>query len=191
MRTKLALVNYYYTELSIVSEEGGSFFRPLFFDFPQDHQAYEEPTNNVMLGSSLKLSVQTMGNKNATNFVFPAGNVFNASAQCTDGPTKGTLTSRDYQFHVHIRSGAIVPLNLQVLDRSLTNKYGVANTTYDVKNKYPMQIHIHPEPALSFNGTSGFGGSCNASGRFINDDGLTLDIDNNQNVYQFNFSSRC
>lgn len=58
MRTKLALVNYYYTELSLISsEEGGAFFRPLFFDFPQLHTAYEDPTNNVMLGSSLKLSI--------------------------------------------------------------------------------------------------------------------------------------
>lgn len=37
MRTKLALLNYYYTELSAISEEGGAFFRPLFFDYPQDH----------------------------------------------------------------------------------------------------------------------------------------------------------
>lgn len=58
MRTKLALVSYYYTELSMISnEEGGAFFRPLFFDFPQNNEAYEDQTNNIMLGRSLKLSI--------------------------------------------------------------------------------------------------------------------------------------
>lgn len=36
MQTKLALLNYYYTELSMLHEEGGAFYRPLFFDFPMD-----------------------------------------------------------------------------------------------------------------------------------------------------------
>jgi hypothetical protein len=54
-----------------------------------------------------------------------------------------------------------------------------------------MQLHIHPEFALSLNGSAGLGGSCNASGRLINDDGLTLDTDTKQNRYHFNFSSDC
>lgn len=126
--------------------------------------------------------------------MFPDGkwcNVFNASCPCIDGPIKGSLTSRDYQFHVHIRSGSIVPLNLQVLDKKSWSVYDIANTTSDVKQNYPMQLHIHPEYLLSLNGSTGLGGSCNASGRFINDDGETLDVANKQNRYQFNFSSSC
>lgn len=36
MQTKLALLNYYYTEITMLHEEGGTFFRPLFFDFPNE-----------------------------------------------------------------------------------------------------------------------------------------------------------
>lgn len=41
MQTKMALVNYYYTEMSMLHEEGGAFYRPLFFDFPYDDMAYQ------------------------------------------------------------------------------------------------------------------------------------------------------
>lgn len=56
MEMKYALLNYYYTEISMLHEDGGSFYRPLFFDFGDDPQSYENVTLNVMLGKHLKLS---------------------------------------------------------------------------------------------------------------------------------------
>lgn len=56
MKTKYALLNYYYTEISMLHEEGGTFYRPLFFDFPNDPDAYANKTHNIMLGQHLKLS---------------------------------------------------------------------------------------------------------------------------------------
>jgi alpha-glucosidase (family GH31 glycosyl hydrolase) len=41
MQTKLALVNYYHTEISMLHEEGGAFYRPLWYDFPEDQHAYK------------------------------------------------------------------------------------------------------------------------------------------------------
>ena len=73
MKKKLALSNYYYTEMSMISEEGGAFFRPLFFDFHNETEAYLNVTNNVMLGSALKLSHQTGCNCDRTWFYFPEG----------------------------------------------------------------------------------------------------------------------
>ena len=58
MQTKLAMINYYYTEMTMLHEEGGAFYRPLFFDFPDDDKAYDNVTNNVMLGDHLKVSQQ-------------------------------------------------------------------------------------------------------------------------------------
>ena len=52
----MALLNYYYTEISMLHEEGGAFYRPLFFDFPGDPKTTTNFTQNVMLGSALKLS---------------------------------------------------------------------------------------------------------------------------------------
>jgi alpha-glucosidase (family GH31 glycosyl hydrolase) len=57
MYTKLHMIRYYYTQMSIVQEQGGSFFRPLFYDFPNDDGAYEDQELNVMLGPAMKLGV--------------------------------------------------------------------------------------------------------------------------------------
>lgn len=36
-----------------------------------------------------------------------------------------------------------------------------------------------------------YGGTCNATGRLYNDDGLTTNLTTDQNRFQFNFSSKC
>jgi len=43
--------------MSIHSEEGGTFIKPLFFEFPEDAASIYDQENNVMIGSALKLSV--------------------------------------------------------------------------------------------------------------------------------------
>ena len=42
MQTKLALLNYYYTEMSLLHEEGGAFYKPMFFDYPEDLNTYQD-----------------------------------------------------------------------------------------------------------------------------------------------------
>ena len=91
MQIKLALVPYYYTEMSMLHMEGGAFYRPLFFDFPNDTNAYVNQTHNVMLGGSMKASFQSTENATftETNYYFPDGiwcSVFNKSAGCIEGP---------------------------------------------------------------------------------------------------------
>ena len=57
MRIKLGLIRYYYTLFHQLSEVGGtSIYRSLFFDFPNDENAYLNTTNNVLLGPALKVS---------------------------------------------------------------------------------------------------------------------------------------
>ena len=40
MRVKYHMIRYYYTELSMLHKEGGAFYKPLFFEFPNDEEAY-------------------------------------------------------------------------------------------------------------------------------------------------------
>jgi alpha-glucosidase (family GH31 glycosyl hydrolase) len=54
---KYNLVRYYYTEMSIHSEEGGTFIKPLFFEFPDDISSVWDQENNLMIGSALKLGI--------------------------------------------------------------------------------------------------------------------------------------
>jgi alpha-glucosidase (family GH31 glycosyl hydrolase) len=47
MYTKLHLIRYYYTQMSMVQTEGGAFYRPLFFDYPLDDKAYADQELNI------------------------------------------------------------------------------------------------------------------------------------------------
>lgn len=40
MQVKMTLIQYYYTEISMLHEDGGAFYRPVFFDFPEFIEAY-------------------------------------------------------------------------------------------------------------------------------------------------------
>jgi alpha-glucosidase (family GH31 glycosyl hydrolase) len=51
------MIRYYYTQMSLISQNGGALYKPLFFEFPDDIDAYKNQPDNVMLGSALKLSV--------------------------------------------------------------------------------------------------------------------------------------
>ena len=58
VKTKYSLIRYYYTNLFMISVTGnGTFYKPLFFEFPDDDSAYTDIIYNVMLGDSIKLSI--------------------------------------------------------------------------------------------------------------------------------------
>jgi len=74
MFKKLHMIRYLYTQMSIIQQEGGSYFRPVFYDFPNEEGAYADQELNVMLGPSLKLSVQSgQIGQDSTDFYFPTG----------------------------------------------------------------------------------------------------------------------
>lgn len=54
---KYDMIRYYYTELSMLSQEGGAFYKPLFFEFPSEAGAYNNQQINIMLGKALKLGI--------------------------------------------------------------------------------------------------------------------------------------
>jgi alpha-glucosidase (family GH31 glycosyl hydrolase) len=76
IKIKYALVKYYYTELFALSTKDGegTFYKPLFFEFPEDYNATNRIDFNVMLGSALKLSINSGSIYNVTtDFYFPQG----------------------------------------------------------------------------------------------------------------------
>jgi len=56
---KYSMIRYYYTELSMLSQEGGAFYKPMFFEFPGEALAYEDQEINIMLGSGVYLGIQS------------------------------------------------------------------------------------------------------------------------------------
>lgn len=120
MWTKFVFVKHMYSSLLNLSENGGTFHRPLFFEFDQDLTAYTASQElNVMLGSSLKLSINSnkLG-RNTTEFYFPEGawcSVLKGlgTQTCLNVPAGGqnvTLPSKAYDAYVHLRNASIVPM---------------------------------------------------------------------------------
>ena len=58
----------------MLSQDGGAFYKPLFFEFPGEAGAYENQELNIMLGSAAKLGIQSKATDvNTTDFYFPEG----------------------------------------------------------------------------------------------------------------------
>lgn len=152
---------------------GGPFYKPLFFEFPDDPKTFSDFENNVMLGASLKLSVlaNDLG-VNSTNFYFPEGtwcSIFDPNEKCFN--STGMSQSRRtfaYDYYVHLRDGHIIPAQ----DAFRTN----ANTTYALQFQ-PVDFHINPKK------TPWAPAFWSANGVYINDDGESLNITGNYNEY--------
>lgn len=117
VKNKYSMIKYYYTQMSLLSQgQHGAFYKPLFFEFPNDPIAYRDPELNIMLGQGLKLSVLSNElDKNSTDFYFPQGiwcDIMKPYDPCFDQTQGGeihALGSKAYEFGLHLRDGYIVP----------------------------------------------------------------------------------
>lgn len=183
MYTKFHMIRYYYTELTMSSLNGGAFFKPLFMEFPDDNGSLDAPQElNIMLGSAMKLSINSNTlDKNTTDFYFPQGTWCSllkafADKTCFSAPAGGmtqTWPTKAYDKYLHLRQGFIAPMQ-DGLTLATTNK---ARTTKDLQ-QYPVDFHLVPSCTTD----------CTAEGRYLNDDGVTLDQTNNVNIYSLSYS---
>jgi len=117
MHNKMSLVRYYYTEINMVQKTGGTFFKPLFFDYPNDAGAYNHQVRNVMLGESIKLGILAdHGVVSQSNKIyFPKGTwcpIFIIGAVRCKTYTVGTeeaVSTDPWTFQLHLKAGRIVP----------------------------------------------------------------------------------
>lgn len=168
INVKYSLIRFYYSEMVQISVDGGALYRPMYFDFPNDMKAYENTTNNIMLGASggkAKVSVNALSDANTTAFYFPEGvwcAVFNSTretASCITGPKTEMLDTRAYQYDMHLRDGSIIPMQ--------DAEHLKTNTSKDLQSM-PVDFHIHPHCASD--------NTCIAQYTYLNDDGNTTDI---------------
>jgi alpha-glucosidase len=56
---RYSLIHYYYSSFHSIYEFGGSFFKPLFYEFQNDVKTFDETMikNNILLGEGLKASI--------------------------------------------------------------------------------------------------------------------------------------
>jgi len=178
IRTKYCLIRYYYSQYFALSMYGGApLYRPLFIDYHNDRNAFNDLKYNIMIGDSLKVSVLSdKTGQDHTDFYFPKGtwcNVFNATDRCFD--SKGehkTLRTTARDAYVHLRQGKIVPLQ----DAFTINFKKGTLTTRDLQDE-PVEFHILGKADPDYDA------AWYAESKYYNDDGETLEHDGTYNKY--------
>lgn len=139
MYVKLHMVRYYSSEMLYHSLHGGAFIKPMVLEFPDDPASIEAvATENVMIGSALKLSINgnpQSYNLNYTSFMFPSGtwcdlfHVYdnNSCFNSTVG-AHPIMRTKAYDFYLHLREGHIVPMQ----DATLLSKTHNISTIEDL-----------------------------------------------------------
>ena len=119
IKNKYRLAKYYYTQMYLVSKNGGSFIQPLFFSFPKDVNSRKDQQYNMMIGEALKLGINSDSiDQNFTEIIFPTNatwcNLLHSKeglGSCVPGSEKKiNRNSKAYEFDLHLRDGFIVPL---------------------------------------------------------------------------------
>jgi len=139
IRWRYALLRYYYTQLYLVSQNGGTFWKPLFFEFPQEPHAYDDIERNIMIGPALKFSTMIdRSDAKTQTYIFPAGtwcNIIDYSCQKITRTSDLALPTTPDQINLHIRDGYIIPLQRQAVSANV-------NSTTDL-NGLPMGLMIN------------------------------------------------
>lgn len=199
MAMRYSLLRYMNTRLfkhSLWSDEiddGGTFFKPVFFEFPEDDGAYDYMSLNAMLGPSIKLSLQsdTVLRGRNWNFYFPEGvwcDIFNqtmGNQTCFNITTHyGATNIRNLTSDVaaHLREGHILPFQ----NASNLIKNGSVLTTSDLQN-YPIEVLINAKCAWTGEGDDATR-FCQASCEYVNEDGVSADTNNTLSEWDFSYS---
>jgi len=116
---KYSMIRYYYSNMLLISQGSqtntrSAFYKPLFFEFPEDLNTYNDIRYNIMLGKALKLSINSDSlGVTTTSFYFPAGtwcNIIRPTDACIVSTGQAqNLSSKAYDYYVHLREGYIVP----------------------------------------------------------------------------------
>lgn len=113
-------------------DDGGTFFKPLFFEFPEDDKAYDYMYLNAMFGPYVKLSLQsdTIMHGRNWNFYMPQGvwcDIFNLTQPCHN-MTQGDYVNMTADVAAYLREGYMLPFQ----NASNLIKNGSVLTTSDL-----------------------------------------------------------
>lgn len=183
MYNKLSLIRYYHTEMIKTHIEGGTFFKPLFFEFPDDEGAYLGQTFNAMVGSSLKLAFNSQELTDLSKFYYPEGtwcNIIttaNYSVDCINADKSQNISSSSHLGDVYadLREGRIIPFQ---------------NVTYMIKQQHKKINNTHN---LKYESTDFLilpncnGSICAAEGDFYNDNDTAAILTDEINKYKLTY----
>ena len=147
---RYSYLRYMYTRLYEINKNGGgTLARPLFFEFPEDDNAYQGYEHTFMIGSALKISPvlrpESEHNGKIKSY-FPAGSRFISLVDFKKiliGGEKGkneTLDALQDFTHVHLREGTILPFqnmtkdNYEMRTEDLIAKQGITLVIFADEN---------------------------------------------------------
>lgn len=162
IKQRYVYLRYFYTLLFEATKNGGTMFRPLFFEFPEDEGAYQGYEHSFMVGKALKVTPVLRPEKEHNgkiNSYFPANSRFislNDYVSVLEQDSTGqnvTLTPSLNHTIVHMKEGTIIPIQTS----PMTDSYFNYHTLYlfEVKkirfpaNSYPMRTAELLEQSVS------------------------------------------
>jgi alpha-glucosidase (family GH31 glycosyl hydrolase) len=134
IRVKYSLINYYYTHMFAVSLQGGTVFRPTFFEFPSDIRLQADHSQDqFMIGNSLLVHPVLLQGATSVSAYFPAEiwyNWYSGKRIITpfnrtiilDAPLVGNI-------NIHMRAGTIIPRNDGSSSSDTVEKLRLSNLT--------------------------------------------------------------
>jgi alpha-glucosidase (family GH31 glycosyl hydrolase) len=176
LRNRYSFIKYYYANFQDIYYNGGSFFKPLFFEWTLDPLAYKDLDINILLGDALKASINTVDlTAQSTQFYFPQGSwcqilPYPDNTQCftsqgDDTTGHKTLTTDLTEYYIHIRQGYLIPFQNGTLNHVFTTK--------DL-TKLSTDLIMYPATANSQMVLNGTEVTAAAIGYIFYDDGVTL-----------------
>ncbi len=133
------LLPYIYSQAAFVAYQGGTFMRPLIFDFSQDKEALKQE-NEYMFGKSLLINPITQGNVRNWRTYLPehtAGWVDFWNGKTYEGGQYVDIPVTIDRIPVFVKAGTILPMGMKkqyALERPNT----------------PLEIYIYPGEDASF-----------------------------------------
>lgn len=134
IRTKYSLINYYYSHMFLISMEGGTLFKPTFFEFPNDFRLHSiHSQDQFMVGPALIIHPVLTENATTVNAYFPAEIWYYwHSGKRITAPFNRTVTLNaplNGHINMHIRGGHIIPKNDGANTAGTLHDLRFANTT--------------------------------------------------------------
>lgn len=148
---RLSLLRYFYTIFFEIHQNGGSFWRPLFFEFPRDDETMKDIEHTFMIGSTLKITpvLKSVGKEEKISSYFPANTRFldlitwNTTI---DGGSKGKhemlVPNWDFPL-IHMREGRIMPFQT----------FNESKNTFELVKERFINLLVFPDSRGSADGT--------------------------------------
>uniref|UniRef100_A0A7S3NAI4 Alpha-glucosidase n=1 Tax=Euplotes harpa TaxID=151035 RepID=A0A7S3NAI4_9SPIT len=143
--TRYGLHVYTYTQFHKASTDGIPVVRPLFYDYPEDTNAYDSVANNIMLGGSIKASPDYSYSSRYT-FYFPErGSKWcpiweGVYYQCFTGGSFQNIPVPISEILLHFKSGSIIPIQLS--DSTKFDKIKDIGSLDDLAQKYKTDLAV-------------------------------------------------